>query len=71
MNYLPNAVTDSESLLFDYKSILVKLELLQIMYSFELSNITFFIKSINNSNGKFNINHFIYFSTSARSGGFN
>ena len=54
----------------DYKTRLLKLELLPLMYTFELSDIMFFIKSIKNPTSSFNIHHFISFSTSARSGGF-
>ena len=54
----------------DYKTRPLKLELLPLMYTFELSDIMFFIKSIKNPTSSFNIYHFISFSTSARSGGF-
>ena len=56
--------------IFDYKTRLLKLELLPLMYTFELSDIMFFIKSIKNPTSSFNIHHFISFSTSARPGGF-
>jgi len=54
----------------DYISRLLKLELLPLMYSFELSDIMFFIKFIRNPTTSFNIHHFVSFSTSARSQGF-
>ena len=54
----------------DYKTRLFKLELLPLVYTFELSDIMFFIISIKNPTSSFNIHHFISFSTSARSGGF-
>ena len=54
----------------DYKTRLLKLELLPLMYTIELSDIMFFIKSIKNPTSSFTIHHFISFSTSARSGGF-
>ena len=39
----------------DYKTRLLKLELLPLMYTFELSDIMFFIKSIKNPTSSFNI----------------
>jgi len=56
--------------IYDYKARLLRLELLLLMYTFELSDITFFIKSIKNPTTSFNIYHFVSFSTNARSQGF-
>ena len=53
----------------DYKTRLLKLQLLPLMYIFELSDIMFFIKSIKRPTASFNIFHFISFSNSARSRG--
>ena len=39
----------------DYKTRLVKLEVLPLMYIFELSGITVFIKSIKNPTSSFNV----------------
>jgi len=54
----------------DHKTRLLRLELLPLMYTFELSDITFFIKSIKNPTTSSNIYHFVLFSSSARSQGF-
>lgn len=54
----------------DYKTRLIKLQLLPLMYILEISDIVFFIKCIKNPTISFNINNFVSFSTSARSGGF-
>ena len=48
----------------DYKSRLIKLNLLPLMYIYELTDILFFIKSIKTSNNSFDITEFISFSSS-------
>ena len=48
----------------DYKTRLLKLRLLPLMYIFELSDIMFFIKSIKCPTNSFNIFNFISFSNS-------
>jgi len=53
----------------DYKTRLLKLNLLPLMYIFELFDIMFFIKSIQNPTASFNILNFISFSNSPRSRG--
>ena len=53
----------------DYKTRLLKLNLLPLMYIFELSDIMFFIKSIKFPTDSFNIFNFISFSSSPRSRG--
>ena len=54
----------------DYKTRLIKLNLLPLMYIFELLDILFFIKSFKSPNSSFNISHYITFNnTSTRSGG--
>ena len=53
----------------DYKTRLIKLQLLPLMHTFQLSDIMFFIKSIKSLTDSFNISHFVSFSTSARSRG--
>ena len=47
----------------DYKTRLIKLNLLPLMYTFELCDILFFIKSIQNPSNHFNIQSFITFSS--------
>ena len=56
----------------DYKTRLIKLNLLPLMYIYELLDILFFIKSLrfNSPNNSFNISHYITFNNaSMRSGG--
>ena len=54
----------------DYKTRLIKLNLLPLMYIYELLDILFFIKSLKSPNNSFNILHYISFiKTSTRSGG--
>ena len=48
----------------DYKSRLIKLNLLPLMYIYELMDILFFIKSLKASSDSFDITEFISFSTS-------
>ena len=48
----------------DYKSRLLKLNLLPLIYIYELTDILFFIKSIKTSNNSFDITEFISFSSS-------
>ena len=47
----------------DYKSRLINLNLLPLMYTHEIADILFFIKSIRNSTSSFNINNYITFYT--------
>ena len=47
----------------DYKSRLIKLNLLPLMHIYELTDILFFIKSIKTSNNSFDITEFISFSS--------
>ena len=46
----------------DYKTRLIQLSMLPLMYILEIANIVFFIKSINNLSEKFNILDFVDFS---------
>ena len=46
----------------DYKSRLIKLQLLQLMYVYELSDILFFIKSVKSPNNSFDIMNYVSFS---------
>ena len=39
----------------DYKSCLIKLQLLPLMYVYELSDILFFIKSVKSPNNSFDV----------------
>ena len=56
----------------DYKSHLLKLKLLPLMYLLDLSDVLFFIKSIKLPSDNFNILHFVSFSSSnARSSSHN
>ena len=56
----------------NYKTRLIKLNLLPLMYIYELLDILFFIKSLKSPNNSFNILHYISFiKTSTRSGGKN
>ena len=55
-----------------YKTCLLKLNLLPLMYMFELQDLLFAIKSIKSPTNQFNINNYIKFSTiSTRSGASN
>ena len=47
----------------DYKSRLIKLNLLPLMYIYELMDILFFIRSLKDSSNSFDITQFIFFST--------
>ena len=47
----------------DYKTRLIHLRLLPLMYIFEISDILFFIKNLKNFTNNFNINTYISFST--------
>ena len=49
----------------DYKSRLIKLQLLPLMYVYELSDILFFIKSIKSPNNSFDILNYVSFSRGA------
>ena len=48
----------------DYKTLLLKLKLLPLMYLLDLSDVLFFIKSIKLPSDNFNILHFVSFSSS-------
>ena len=48
----------------DYKSCLIKLQLLPLMYIYELSDILFFIKSVKSPNNSFDIMNYVSFSRS-------
>ena len=48
--------------LSDYKTRLIQLRLLPLMYIFEISDILFFIKNLKNPTNNFNINTYISFS---------
>ena len=47
----------------DYKSRLMNLNILPLMYTYEIANILFLIKSIRNPTNSFNINNYITFYT--------
>ena len=49
-------------ILSDYKTTLIQLGMLPLMYILEIADIVFFIKSINNPSDKFNILDFVGFS---------
>ena len=48
--------------LSDYKTLLIQLRLLPLMYIYEISDILFFTKNLKNPTNNFNINTYISFS---------